>query len=141
MIAELQEELARRDVRIAELDDAVTALSQINTSQSEMISKQDASINKVFYAFGTSKELREQNIIEARGKNLLKGDYNKDYFTEVDLRELKTIPLGARKAKLLTAHPDGSYTLEKDENNVLTLVINNPEDFWSTSRYLVIQVD
>ncbi len=141
MITELQEELARRDVRIAELDDAVTALSQINTSQSEMISKQDASINKVFYAFGTSKELREQNIIEARGKNLLKGDYNKDYFTEVDLRELKTIPLGARKAKLLTAHPDGSYTLEKDENNVLTLVINNPEDFWSTSRYLVIQVD
>ena len=130
MITELQEELARRDVRIAELDDAVT-----------MISKQDASINKVFYAFGTSKELREQNIIEARGKNLLKGDYNKDYFTEVDLRELKTIPLGARKAKLLTAHPDGSYTLEKDENNVLTLVINNPEDFWSTSRYLVIQVD
>lgn len=141
MITDLQEELAKRDVRIAELDDAVTALSQMNTSQSEIINKQDISINKVFYAFGTSKELREQNIIESRGKNLLKGDYNKDYFTEVDLRELKSIPLGAKKAKLLTAHPDGSYTLQKDENGILTLVIDNPEEFWSSSRYLVIQVD
>lgn len=141
MITDLQEELAKRDVRIAELDDAVTALSQMNTSQSEIINKQDISINKVFYAFGTSKELREQNIIESRGKNLLKGDYNKDYFTEVDLRELKSIPLGAKKAKLLTAHPDGSYTLQKDANGMLTLVIDNPEEFWSSSRYLVIQVD
>ena len=98
-------------------------------------------MNKVFYAFGTSKELREQGIIEARGKNLLKGDYNKDYFTAVDLRELKTVPLGAKKAKLLTSHPDGSYTLEKDNDGILTLVINNPEEFWSTSKYLVIQVD
>lgn len=141
MITDLQEELAKRDVRIAELDDAVMVLSQMTTSQSEIINQQDISMNKVFYAFGTSKELREQNIIESRGKNLLKGDYNKDYFTEVDLRELKTVPLGAKKAKLLTSHPDGSYTLEKDANSILTLVINNPEEFWSTSKYLVIEVD
>lgn len=141
MITDLQEELAKRDVRIAELDDAVMVLSQMNTSQAEIINRQDISMNKVFYAFGTSKELREQGIIEARGKNLLKGDYNKDYFTAVDLRELKTVPLGAKKAKLLTSHPDGSYTLEKDDDGILTLVINNPEEFWSTSKYLVIQVD
>ena len=141
MITDLQEELAKRDVRIAELDDAVMVLSQMNTSQSEIINRQDISMNKVFYAFGTSKELREQGIIEARGKNRLTGDYNKDYFTAVDLRELKTVPLGAKKAKLLTSHPDGSYTLEKDDDGILTLVINNPEEFWSTSKYLVIQVD
>lgn len=141
MISDLQEELAKRDVRIAELDDAVMVLSQMTTSQSEIINQQDIDMNKVFYAFGTSKELREQNIIEARGKNLLKKDYNKDYFTKIDLRELKTIPLGAKNAKLLTSHPDGSYALEKDENNILTLVIINPEEFWSSSKYLVIQVD
>ncbi|MEG1573448.1 MAG: hypothetical protein RR293_05855 [Bacteroidales bacterium] len=141
MISELQSELAKRDVRIAELDDAVTALSQMNTVQSEVINDQDKTMNTVYYAFGTTKELKAQNIIASRGKNLLKGDFNKSYFTKTDLRNLKSIPLGVKKAKLLTTHPEGSYTMQKDENKVITLEINNPEKFWSTSKYLVIEVD
>lgn len=141
MISDLQSELAKRDVRIAELDDAVTALSQMNTVQSEVISDQDKTMNTVYYAFGTAKELKAQNIIASRGKDLLKGDFNKSYFTKVDMRNLKNIPLGAKKTKVLTTHPDGSYTMQKDENKVITLVINNPENFWSTSKYLVVEVD
>lgn len=141
VITDLQDELAKRDIRIAELDDVVTTLTQMNNAQADVISFQDSELNRVYYAFGTSKELREQKIIEKRGKNLLKGDFNHNYFTCIDLRETTSLEIGAKKAEILTAHPNGSYSLEKDENGYLTLNISDPQQFWSTSRYLVVEVE
>ena len=74
------------------------------------------------------------------GNVLLEKDANLDYFTKADKRELKTINTYAKGAKLLTSHPDGSYTLTKDENKEYVLTITNPDKFWEHSRRLVIQV-
>ena len=70
MIVSLQEELAKRDVRIQELDNAVSELAgQVNTlseeteKQKSTISSQEKEINTVYYVFGTTKELKEQKII------------------------------------------------------------------------------
>jgi hypothetical protein len=41
---------------------------------------------------------------------------------------------------LLTNHPASSYVLERDANKQYVLRITNPQLFWSTSKYLVIQV-
>ena len=141
VITDLQDELAKRDIRIAELDDVVTTLTQMNNAQADVISFQDSELNRVYYAFGTSKELREQKIIEKRGKNLLKGDFNHNYFTNIDLRETTSLEIGAKKAEILTTHPNGSYSIDKDENGYLTLNISDPQQFWSTSRYLVVEVE
>ena len=141
VITDLQNELSKRDIRIAELDHAVTTLTQMNTSQSEVISSQDSELNRIYYALGSSKELREQKIIEKRGKNLLKGDFNHNYFTSADLREITSIEIGSKKAEILTSHPNGSYSLDKDGNGYLVLNISKPQLFWSTSRYLVIEVE
>lgn len=141
VITDLQNELSKRDIRIAELDHAVTTLTQMNISQSEVISSQDSELNRIYYALGSSKELREQKIIEKRGKNLLKGDFNHNYFTCTDLREVASIEIGSKKAEILTSHPNGSYSLDKDGNGYLVLNISKPQLFWSTSRYLVIEVD
>ena len=43
-------------------------------------------------------------------------------------------------AQGITTHPAGSYELVKDDKGQLTLKITNPKEFWSVSRYLVIQV-
>lgn len=40
----------------------------------------------------------------------------------------------------MTTHPNGSYAFEKDDEGLLTLKITNPQEFWSVSKYLVIQV-
>ena len=141
IITNLQSELAKRDIRIAELDDAVTTLTQINASQSDMILSQDSELNRVYYAFGTSKELRENKIIEKRGRNLLKGDFNKEYFTEVDMRDITELEIGSKKADVLTTHPNGSYSIDKDSNGYLTLKILDTQLFWNTSKYLVIEVE
>ena len=152
MIVSLQEELAKRDVRIQELDNAVSELAgQVNTlseeteKQKSTISSQEKEINTVYYVFGTTKELKEQKIISGgglfKGSEVMKGDFNKNYFTKEDLRTFKQVSLESKKAKLLTAHPEGSYTIEKNDKDLLTLVITNPTEFWSLSKYLVIKVD
>ena len=67
-------------------------------------------------------------------------DFNKDYFTKIDIRVTKVIKLYSKKAELKTSHPAGSYTLDKDAQGQYTLRITNPQSFWSVSRYLVIVV-
>lgn len=145
-IAALQGELARKNIRIAELDSAVViltgdvnALQEITEVQQEVIEQQVDQLNTAWYVYGTIKELKEQNILN-KGEVLTSTEYNKNYFTEIDIRDDKVFPLYAKRAKLLTTHPAGSYEFTKDDDKQLTLCVLDPETFWSVSRYLVIQV-
>lgn len=145
-IEELQTELASKNIRIQELDDAVNslntnveALTAENEEKAKTVAEQDKAINTGWFVFGTKSELKAQKILQS-GDVLKNADFNKDYFTEVDIRKMKEIKLYSKKADLLTTHPAGSYVLEKDDKGQLTLKITNPKEFWSVSRYLVIQV-
>lgn len=150
-IETLQAELASKNIRIAELDDAIMGLNQHvddlkaeNVAKSKMVAAQDKALNTAWFVFGTSSELKEQKIISKKllqKTKVLEGDdFNKDYFTQIDIRTDKEIKLYSKSAKLLTAHPEGTYELVKDDKGQLTLVITNPNKFWSVSRYLVIEV-
>lgn len=145
-IEELQAELASKNIRIRELDAAVTGLTADkelltteNEAKSRTVAEQDKALNTAWFVFGTKKELKDQKILR-RGEVLKDADINKDYFTQVDIRTTKEIKLYSKDAELLTTHPAGSYAFEKDDKNQLTLKITNPKDFWSVSKYLVIQV-
>ena len=141
----LRDELDLKDIHISELDEQVaslnsdvTQLKDDNARKDATISQQDKDLNTAWYVFGTKKELKEQNII--KGGDVLRGNFNKDYFTKIDIRVDREIKLMSRDALLLTSHPAGSYTLLRDANKQYVLRIQNPEQFWSTSKYLVIQV-
>ena len=82
--------------------------------------------------------MKEQGIIQ--GNRVMQGNYNKNYFTKVDIRVDKEIKLYSKVARVLTIHPSSSYTLTKDGSNQYVLRITNPQIFWSTSKYLVILV-
>lgn len=145
-ITALQNELARKNIRIAELDSAVVmltgdvnALHEVAESQEKLIKQQTTQLNAAWYVYGTAKELKEQNILN-KGEVLTSTEFNKNYFTEIDIREDKVFPLYSKRAKLLTTHPTGSYEFTKDEEKQLTLSILDPVAFWSVSRYMVIQV-
>ena len=71
----------------------------------------------------------------------MKGDFNKEYFTKVDASTTTEIVLAAKKAKLLTTHPTGSYKIVGADGKAEKLVITNVDDFWSVSKYLVIVVE
>ena len=71
---------------------------------------------------------------------MLQGNFNKSYFTKIDIRVEKEIKLYSKSAKILTMHPSSSYSLTTDAKDQYVLRITNPDIFWSTSNYLVIQV-
>ena len=145
-IETLQAELASKNIRIAELDDAVAGLSQNvsdltaeNEAKSATVASQDKALNTAWFVFGTKSELKDQKILK-NGDVLKNDDFNKDYFTQIDIRTTKEIKLYSKRAELLTTHPAKSYELVKDDKGQLTLKITNPKEFWSVSKYLVIQV-
>lgn len=145
-IAALQAELAEKNIRIAELDKAVETLThdvntlqQTSDAQQDVIEHQVVELNKAWYVYGTSKELKEQNILKG-GDVMASSDFNKDYFTEIDVRVDRVFPLYAKHAKLLTVHPEGSYEFVKDADKQLTLKVLDIDAFWSVSRYMIIQV-
>ena len=145
-IEELRAQLAAKDVKIAEqgeqinsLNENVSDLTKKNEEKARKVEAQDKELNTAYYVFGTKKELREQRILKS-GEVLKTNDFNKDYFTRIDLRVTKTIKLYSKSAKLMTNHPAGSYTLDRDAQGQYTLRITHPQTFWSVSKYLVITV-
>lgn len=144
-LRQLRAELDAKDIHIAELDQTIGNLNQSvsdlrseSSQKTETISAQDKQLNTAWFVFGTKKELKEQNIID--GSRVLESNFNKSYFTKIDIRVEKEIKLYSKSAKILTMHPSSSYTLDRDANKQYTLRITNPQIFWSTSKYLVILV-
>lgn len=149
-IASLRNDLAAANVQIAELG---TQVDSLNTTVATVTQEKDAAkqesidlaneLNTCFYAIGTKSELKENNIIETgflRKTKIMRGDYLQSYFTKADKRTITSIPTHAKKAKILTNQPVGSYTIEV-VNGMQVIKITDSEKFWSLSNYLVIQVD
>ena len=144
-LRDLRAQLEAKDIHIAELDQTISDLHQDvdnlkgeSQQKSNTINTQDKQLHTAWFVFGTKKELKEQGILD--GGKVLQGNFNKNYFTKIDIRVEKEIKLYSKSAKLLTMHPSSSYTLARDSKNQYVLRINNPQIFWSTSKYLVIQV-
>ena len=145
-LQQLRAELDAKDIHIMDLDEKianlntnVSNLSSESAKKSETISAQDKQLHTAWFVFGTKKELKDQQILK-NGK-VLQGNFNKEYFTKVDIRVDKEIKLYSRSAKMLTSHPSSSYTLQRDANKQYVLRITDPQLFWSTIKYLVILVD
>jgi chromosome segregation ATPase len=141
----LREELDRKDIHIAELDEQVADLNtnvnnltEETTKKTQTINTQDKQLNTAWFVFGTKKELKEQKILD--DGEVLRSNFNKEYFTKIDIRIDKEIKLYSKSAQMLTDHPSSSYTLQRDANKQYILRITDPQLFWSTSKYLVILV-
>ena len=150
-VGALNIQLAQKDSLISELgstvnelDQNIERLNEENQNKQVKIKEQDEAIHTAWYVFGTKTELKEQKIITSDGffspQRVLQSDFNKNYFVRIDARNTKSIPLYSTRAKILTSHPKSSYILEKENGNFVLLIVN-PTDFWSISKYLVIVVD
>lgn len=144
-LQQLRAELDAKDIHIAELDETindlnsnVSDLQEESEQKTQTINNQDVQLNTAWYVFGTKHELKDQNIL-VDGK-VLQQNFNKNYFTKIDIRVTKEVKFYSKSAKLLTTHPSGSYELKQDNNKQYLLVITNPQIFWSTSKYLVVLV-
>lgn len=154
MIENLQNSINLKDEEIADLKTKMEGLnielSNLTTNYQEVESEVAAKteeINTAYYAIGTSKELKEKNVISKEGGFIglgkttkVKSDFNKEYFTKVNIEQTTSINVGAKKAKIITTHPTGSYKII-GEKPVEKIEITNAKDFWSASKYLVIIIE
>ena len=145
-IQELKAQLAEKDAKIASqgeeisnLNTNVSTLTSENEKKASTISQQDKDLNSAWFVYGTKSELKEQGILKS-GDVLKSGNFNKDYFTKIDIRKTKNIKTYSKSAKLLTSHPSDSYSLQKNASGQYELTITSPTKFWSVSKYLVMQV-
>ena len=136
-ITDLKNQLEQKNIELSNLTTNYTNLEQDNQSKIQQL-------NTAYYIIGTGKELKADGVTEKEGgfiglgKSMeIKKDFNKDKFTKIDITQVNSIPLGAKKVKILTNHPSSSYKLV-GEKPVQKIDITNAADFWATSKYLVI---
>ena len=150
-IASLKQELENLHINVAGLNQKIDKITkeseQTIREKNQAIQEQTNAMNTAYYAFGTKKELTEKNVIEKEGGVLglgksikMKKDFNRDYFMKIDIREFNQLALNAKKAKVVSVHPEGSFHFT-GEKTVESLVIDQPAEFWKASKYLLIVVE
>lgn len=149
-IVVLKQSLSNAYFKMEQLNAKVGMLNEDKAQQQQTIENKTDELNMVYYAIGTSKELVENKVIDKEGgfigigrTKTLADDLNKEYFTRIDLRKTRSIPLDVEdnKVKLITPHPASSYEVTMDGDKPTALKILNDQEFWKGSRYLVILVD
>jgi chromosome segregation ATPase len=150
-IQTLQAELEQKNIKITELNTTVTVQSKniadqqnVLEQQKSTIKVQDTDLNSVWYCVATSKKLKDAKILTNTGlfqsKKVLATDFDKSAFTQVDLRNVTSIPTNSKNAKIISSHPMDSYKLVPGDDKNITIEILNPVKFWSVSKYLVVQI-
>ncbi len=136
-INDLKNQLEQKNIELTNLNTNYQALDEDNKGKIQQL-------NTAYYIIGTGKELKADGVTEKEGGFIglgktmeIKKDFNKDKFTKIDVTQTMSIPIGAKKAKILTSHPSTSYKLI-GEKPVQKLEITNAADFWGASKYLVI---
>ena len=126
--------VAQTEVQKSQLDEQLLRIE----SQTQTLSDQTTMLNTAYFVAGTSKQLKDKKVIVR--SNRVNADFAKDAFTPIDITKTFSIPVASKKAKVLTHHPAGSYVFtDNDQDKKLDqLEITNPEEFWRTSKYLVL---
>ncbi len=149
-VMQLKESLATMNFEMSKLNSKLDTVTARSKAQQKVIESQTESLNTAYYAVGTSKELEANEVIDRKGgiigigrTKTVADDFNKEYFTKIDITKTKVIPLESDDddVKLVSNHPSDSYKWNKTEDKVTSLEITNPDKFWKTSKYLVVVVD
>jgi predicted nucleic acid-binding Zn-ribbon protein len=148
--AEFQKTIDQQTTKIAVLNGEVDTLSHVSAALSDTVGRLTTEVNTAYYIVGTKDELLKKGIIVAEGPKrfLVVGsrslaparELDPSNFTKIDRRASRTIDL-----------PDGEYQIisrqnptfaaaksQKDGKIAGGLTISQPEQFWESSRFLII---
>lgn len=142
-IAELEELVQTKDVKIDELRYNVKELTNESDYLKEQNYQQDKELNTRYYCVGSKKELSEKGLLKGgflKKKKVNNAAIDKSLFKAVDVRSFKTLKLQSKKPKVVSGNPQGSYTIEKNGDGTSTLTIVDAEKFWNASAFLIIEL-
>lgn len=144
-LAVLNEQLNSLNAQVVQLQTSVDTLSYQNMAQSQTINERTTQLHTAYYIVGTSKDLQKSKLIDKKGGILgigktskLSENLDNSLFTKIDYTETTSIPVNSESIKIVTTHPTGSYELDKTGKMVNSIMITDPDKFWSASKYLVV---
>ena len=145
LVKEKNQEIDNMQYALTDMELSLDSIKEVNEQAREQLQSTKDSIYTAYYAIGTRKELKEKNIINKDGflffgkTEVLKEDFDEEYFKPVDIRETDTLELFQPKVEVLTSHPAESFELKEKENGNQMLVVKDKDEFWSVSKYLVVR--
>lgn len=159
-IQELRAEIEQRDYKISEMgtqlatlqtdisvkEDSLLSKSKSIADKSQIIVERENEINKAYVAVGTHDQLIKNGVLTKEGgflgigKNVvIRDDLNQTYFTKLDIRNTNQFPINSKKVKLISEHPANSYTLVEQGDKIAYLEIENPDEFWKLTKYVIVE--
>lgn len=149
-IQKLQKKVETQDFNVALLQDEINGLyTKIATLKHENKSKDEAikvaqeMLSEGYYIIGSSSELKKLGVLSSRflGKSKINVDeIDESIFTKIDTRNFLQLTIPSKKVTIKSQHPSTSYKLTTDKKSgTTTLDIVDELDFWSITRFLIIQ--
>jgi hypothetical protein len=148
--AAFQKTINDQTMQIASLNGRVDTLTQVRTALVDTVGQLTAEKNAAYYVIGTREELIQKGIIAAEGQKRfwLVGSRNIQPARQLDPSQFKKID---RLADRTIQLPEGEYEIlsrqsptflapitNKDGKISGTVTINQPQEFWAPSRFLII---
>jgi hypothetical protein len=148
---EFQAVIDKQNTQIAQLNTQVDTLNHVRTALADTVGQLTTEKNTVYYVVGTQDELIKQGILAKEGSRrfLIVGgrsiaparELDPSKFTKIDRLANRTIMLPDGGEYEIVSRQNVAYAApaaEKDGKIVGGLTINQPEKFWSNSRFLII---
>jgi len=146
-ITTLKDGLLAKDFQIEQVNMQLTAMELEVAKREAFIEQQTNEMNTAWYVVGTSKELEERGVVNRTGgvigigkTSAMSSDVAANQFKQVDVRTTNRVPLGVKKATLVSEHPKESYTIVEEGDELAYLEIKDPAAFWKLSKYMVVEV-
>lgn len=142
VIAQLRQDVEQKNFSIADLQKKLNVAMAGSAKYEQRAAKAEKELGTITSAYvlmGTKEALLDGGYIDKR-KHVQTETMPKGDFTKVNIYQFTELDIPTRSPKLLTDHPRKSYSIEKIDKENRKLVITNPQLFWSSSRYLIIQV-
>lgn len=144
-LADLNDKLNALNAQVAQLQTQIDTLNMQNTANVQTIAEKTNELHTAYYIVGHSKDLEKAKLIDKHGGLLgmgktakLSDNLDNSMFTKIDYTQTTTIPINSKSMKMVTSHPNDSYTIDKTDKTINSITITNPDRFWSASKYLVI---
>lgn len=140
-VVQMGKQINELSTNLEQTQTVLVETQQRNEEQENVITVQDKMLNTGYYIVADKKNLKDLGLIEGgvfTKKRLTTQGFSTQNFTEIDIREFETLPLGSKNAKILSSHPAGSYELRVQADQKQVLVITDAAAFWSNSKFLVV---
>ncbi|HEY6160025.1 MAG TPA: hypothetical protein VI112_02350 [Bacteroidia bacterium] len=148
-LAKKENELAQTQFDLSTLQVKMSDVEANNQMLQELSNRYETDVNTAYYAEGTYTQLKKEGVLEEpkgmfgalKKPKVNTGSVKEESYKKIDIRQVSSIPVNAKNAKLLTYHPFNSYAFKKNtDGSIASLEIKDPNSFWKMSKYLVMEV-